>query len=877
MENKHKIFQNGSTWLRADFHMHTKVDKEFTYDGSNFVNEYVESLKSQDIRIGVITNHNKFCLTEFKELRKQSLKEEIFLLPGVELSVDDGSNGIHCLIIFDYEEWFKNGTDFINQFLDAAFEGKSNRENKNIRCYYNLKVLFDKLNFHRSENRDSFIIMAHVEQTSGFLNELDGGRIQQIGSDKSFRENVLAFQKVRSKDKIKNLKIWFNDKEIAFVEGSDCKVISDVGKAHLVQDQEKKTFIKIGDFNFEAIKYALFDFQNRISQEIPIINNSYIKSAKFIGGKLDGHSINFNNNMNCLIGIRGSGKSSILEAIRYTLDISLGKNSQDDDYKIALVDKFIGGGGKVILEIITKNNKHYTIEKIYNERTEIKKDGERIPDLKIDDNLIKIIYFGQKDLSNTGGDFNEAFIEKFFGRKTIEIKNKIFENNQELIKIINELKIVNDLTLKKDEVFSEIASLKEKLKLFKEFKIDEKLKKQVNFNKDKLIINDSIKHLNTIIQDFREIVIEYKDSFDVFLNYKSEFNSKIFENLSESLISFKNKFEKIIDLMKEAKNDVLELEKIKKKFEVLNNSLIEEFSEVKRKIDQKQINPDDYIKSSNSLNLLNSKLNELNKKDEIKINLTKKLNEQLTELKDLWYQDFSIIEGETKKVNEKKLSISIEVEFKGNKDAFKFFLIDFLKGSNIQSNNIDKIVNLYKDTIEIFYDLNKKDSQLTDILKGGIQFINLKNFIEKQLESFLTFRVPDKYIFKYKGKILQEHSLGQRASALIIFILSMYETDLIMIDQPEDDLDNQSIYKDVIKEICNLKNKTQFIFATHNPNIPVLGDSEQVISCEYYEEKIITKSSSIDDKSTQEEIINIMEGGEDAFNKRKEIYSIWKL
>jgi len=98
-----------------------------------------------------------------------------------------------------------------------------------------------------------------------------------------------------------------------------------------------------------------------------------------------------------------------------------------------------------------------------------------------------------------------------------------------------------------------------------------------------------------------------------------------------------------------------------------------------------------------------------------------------------------------------------------------------------------------------------------------------------------------------------------------------------MIDQPEDDLDNQSIYKDVIKEICNLKNKTQFIFATHNPNIPVLGDSEQVISCEYYEEKIITKSSSIDDKSTQEEIINIMEGGEDAFNKRKEIYSIWKL
>jgi ABC-type lipoprotein export system ATPase subunit len=106
--------------------------------------------------------------------------------------------------------------------------------------------------------------------------------------------------------------------------------------------------------------------------------------------------------------------------------------------------------------------------------------------------------------------------------------------------------------------------------------------------------------------------------------------------------------------------------------------------------------------------------------------------------------------------------------------------------------------------------------------------------------------------------------------------LSQKENDLIIIDQPEDDLDNQTIYQDVIKLIKELKPQTQFIFATHNANFPVLGDSEQIHSCRYADEKMTLKSGSIDSPIIQNEIVDIMEGGEDAFNKRKEIYGIWK-
>jgi len=84
MEPEYNIFKNGSCWLRADFHLHTKADSEFNYkdNTTEFVSKYIEQLKSQKIQIGVITNHNKFELSEFKALRKEAKKEEIFLLPG---------------------------------------------------------------------------------------------------------------------------------------------------------------------------------------------------------------------------------------------------------------------------------------------------------------------------------------------------------------------------------------------------------------------------------------------------------------------------------------------------------------------------------------------------------------------------------------------------------------------------------------------------------------------------------------------------------------------------------------------------------------------------------------------------------------------------
>lgn len=96
------------------------------------------------------------------------------------------------------------------------------------------------------------------------------------------------------------------------------------------------------------------------------------------------------------------------------------------------------------------------------------------------------------------------------------------------------------------------------------------------------------------------------------------------------------------------------------------------------------------------------------------------------------------------------------------------------------------------------------------------------------------------------------------------------------MEYKEKALDNQTIYDEVIKELLKLKGSMQFIFATHNANIPVLGDSEKIMVCSFEDaNRIALNDGSIDTTSIQQDIIRIMEGGQDAFNRRKNIYTIW--
>ena len=861
MSNK---FSNGSIWVRFDCHLHTRADKEFKYseNENEYITKYIEKLKAEEIEVGIITNHNKFDIDEFKALKKKANKENIFILPGVELSVNDGSNGIHCLIVFNPDEWLENGNNYISQFIIESFAGKANYENENGRSNDNLITTIEKLNKY---NKDYFIILAHVEQRSGFFEELDGGRIQEFSKHKLFRKNILAFQKVTKYD-LSVWNQWFDNELPAFVEGSDPKKIDEIGKG-------EKSYIKIGDYNFEAVKFALQDKDFRVKKEKPIIENGYIKSISFDGSscKLDGQTIEFSSSMNNLVGVRGAGKSSIIEAIRYGLDLPFGNNSIDISYKNELVKQLLGSAGKITIKIKNSDGKEFIVDRVFNHALEIKLDGE-LRNLNTSLILKKPLYFGQKDLSNYRDDFENDLISKLIGDKTKDIEQKIETKKQEIRIQLENIKKYDNLENKKEEVNQKIEELNLKIEEFKKHNIEEKLKKQIEFDKDNSNFTNIIKDLQDFRNDVNSFLSSYEDGkfFDNLKNYQSTENQDIFKELYKIIDISKQNFLDISNQLKQLLDSFKNINSVNISFKDKYKAFKDEFLRIQREINlPNNLRADDFINYTKMLNSQKLMKNEIEKSFEKKLDNDNNLKKLLSELNELYREEFKIIDEEVQKINESQESISIKSEFKANKNEFDKFLRNIFGGSGLMKNDYDMLTSNYVDPIAIYEDFE-------NISLGGNKLLLFRERFKDSLASMLTYKVPNKIDIFYNGKELAKHSLGQRASALIIFILTQKDNDVIIIDQPEDDLDNQTIYKEVIKELIKLKSKTQFIFATHNANIPVLGDCEQIVVCDYEEKKINIEMGSIDNHNIQQKIINIMEGGKDAFNKRREIYNLWK-
>lgn len=147
-------------------------------------------------------------------------------------------------------------------------------------------------------------------------------------------------------------------------------------------------------------------------------------------------------------------------------------------------------------------------------------------------------------------------------------------------------------------------------------------------------------------------------------------------------------------------------------------------------------------------------------------------------------------------------------------------------------------------------------------------------------ENFYDFLYDLNYLdvsFKLKmgGRDLEELSPGERGIVLLIFYLALSQNSIpIIIDQPEDNLDNQSVYNKLVPCICAAKQKRQVIIVTHNPNIAVACDAEQIICCSMDKNThaISYNAGAIEDDEIKNSVVDILEGTMPAFDLRRRKY-----
>lgn len=117
-------------------------------------------------------------------------------------------------------------------------------------------------------------------------------------------------------------------------------------------------------------------------------------------------------------------------------------------------------------------------------------------------------------------------------------------------------------------------------------------------------------------------------------------------------------------------------------------------------------------------------------------------------------------------------------------------------------------------------------------------------------------------------------SKGQRATALLLLLLGASKSPLV-IDQPEDDLDNRFVYDGIVQRLRDLKGTRQIIASTHNANVPVLGDAELIVALEgdgQHGWPVEDGIGSLDDAVIRALAESLLEGGPAAFNARQHLY-----
>ena len=127
----------------------------------------------------------------------------------------------------------------------------------------------------------------------------------------------------------------------------------------------------------------------RVRDYRPDYHHSHIKKIHFEGaGTLGGAEICMSPELNTLIGIRGSGKSSVLEGVRYALNIPLGDQASDVEYKEGLVEHLLRSGGRIILDSIDRRGQMYQIRRILGERPDVYVDGQLQPGISIRETVL---------------------------------------------------------------------------------------------------------------------------------------------------------------------------------------------------------------------------------------------------------------------------------------------------------------------------------------------------------------------------------------------------------------------------------------------------------------------------------------------------------
>lgn len=863
----------GSIWRKWDLHIHSpKTRLASNYKGSSIA-DFCNKVKEQELSAIGLTNYYLFEEDELEEVKKHL--EGILVLPNLEFRINDKNKDgeyINIHVIFNPEVDSDTLLDIMNRVVinnipdENIYLSRANlKEYDESEITVSLDDLKKILSQHlrpvedyligacptgygnfRPNNSQRFINLAtKIDKMCHFMFGNEGNREFYLNQDPEEARIKLGLS------------------PIPVFKGSDAHKLDDIGSCF--------TWIK-ADPTYEGLKQALYEPEARVKiqennpeKNFTKLRIDSIEISDSEGFPIVNQIVPLNRDLVCVIGGRGSGKSALLETTTFCFGKNKTSDYQDflsiDGYK-PFVEYFEAKGAKAVIGVkyadLDNNIDHF--EKVLNQESE--------------DNSNPILYLGQNQIEEIAGDRDkihslafEAVIKNSslsdeFGqveRSIDELETQFLKLNKEIdgIKVALEKIEIEKVKVEKDRLLKELKLLESKETKEVLDKLQEQRVKRDNLNS----VKEGIETIRTLLSQFKDKAEPIAGKINELLPQIEITDSKVDIDLSES--------EKMLSLVSES----------------IVNSLIptkynEALSAAQEKLKGKTEVSVTYIES------LKSQLSDVDKS-------MLKHQSETEKLKKLREERFSVLQ-KTEEENQKYLEL-----YQRAIKEFEDKNLEILNSIKLEAN----VTFSWKEIVQELFDLVDK-RKVRSLEKFVEDFLNIKNFNEINFMDWLKTFEADSVnldIFYEDGKrkfeeiVFRNHhalntlisyeveneihkplrllSLGQKGTVLLKLFLSIGNNCPIIIDQPEDHLDNDFIYSDLVETIRKAKAKRQIIVVTHDANLVVNGDADQVIIAEYKDESIShTIMGGLENPNVRSKVAKILEGGDEAFKKRERKY-----
>jgi len=924
----------GAHFYKCDFQVHTPRDANWhgaeaatPAERKAYAEELVQACRAKGLGGIAVTDHHDFVFFPYVKAAAASevdatgnpisKEDQLVVFPGIELTLSSPPCQAILLLDADFDET-KFGDILTTLTIDATIDTQSKLasvDSVSPTSVTGFNDLEERLNQHKWL-KGRFIILPNVT---------DGGykTLFRDGFDKHYKEmhcvggyidGDYSTASVGKKNILEGRQQNNGYKPIAVFQTSDNRKRDhcDLGSF--------STYVKWSEPTAEALRQACLAKESRLSLTEPELPSLWITSISVTNSKFLGPvGLDLNQQYNAIIGGRGTGKSTILEYLRWGL---CDQPVESDDMDIVqtkrknLIDNTLQKfDGEVHVEFLLNDVKH--IVKRSSKKQEIL--------LKIGDgeftsateqqvrNLLPIQAYSQKQLSSVGVRIDELkrFVELPIKQELDQTRSEVRDTEAKMRSAYNDLIRMNEIEAEVDKNNVEIASSTEQLgKLRKSLKglseedqktIDQKAKYD---NEEAIIENlknelDTAKdHVGTLVEALEG---DGEEEEDVELENKvligsiqKKFTAK-FSEIEAGVTALSNLFKPAS--LKAFNDEIKEWEKLKAAFDKKY-----EGAKAKAKVNQQQLD---------QIQTLEKRIATLKKQQTEKRNALAALGSPETAYKGLrtkWD------ELHTKKITalEKQCAqftalsselIKAEITSSLDTDTLTQKLKVAFAGMNIKEEKIEKICQCLLKASNPIAEWNGFLSELEKLALHSVEgpdempdtpLLNKCNFIDTERTRIATQFDSTRWIdlsvteLEFNPKFLyctnkekkeyitfSDASAGQQATALLTVLLNQPGAPLI-IDQPEDDIDSKMI-KDIVEQVWKAKNKRQLIFASHSANFVVNGDAELVVCCDYIKSGDQTRGSikavgAIDKKDIKEEIILVTEGGRHAFKLRMDQY-----